>query len=115
MRRLMIDSWIGPRPERASWRPKKREPELPPELDQKRAFRDEAERHEEKVLVSGFILDRWIKDQAVWAKWPGNGDEYQGTVEKISGRLLRIVWKDGDTPTWVDIKDVRPKHAARRL
>ncbi len=60
------------------------------------------------------ILDRWIKGQAVWAKWPGNGEEYQGTVEKISGTRLRIVWRDGDAPTWVDIKDVRPKHAARR-
>ena len=25
-------------------------------------------------------MDRWIKDQRVWAKWPGNGEEYQGTV-----------------------------------
>ena len=113
-RRLMIDPWIGPRPERASWRPRKREPELPPAPEHKKAFLDEVERHKEEVLVSGFVLDRWIKGQAVWAKWPGNGEEYQGTVEMISGIRLRIVWRDGDTPTWVDIKDVRPKHAARR-
>ena len=115
MVRLMIDPWLGPRPERASWQPKKREPELPPAPDQKQAFRDEAERHKEQVLVSGFILDRWIKGQAVLAKWPGNGEEYQGTVQKISGNKLRVVWTDGDTPTWVDIKDVRPKRAVGRL
>lgn len=37
-----------------------------------------------KRLVSGFILDRWIKGRTVWAKWPRNGEEYQGTVEKTS-------------------------------
>jgi hypothetical protein len=109
MRRLMVDSWLGPRPERATWRPKKREAALSPAIRQKKAFREKTQRQKEQVLVSGLILDRWIKGQKVWAKWPGNREEYQGTVEEIRGNQLRIVWNDGDTPTWVDIKDVWPK------
>ena len=71
-RQMMIDLWIGPRPDRSSWRPRKREPELPPEADQKRAFRAEAERHKEEVLVSGFIF---------------------GSVDQGSSRMGKMAWK----------------------